>query len=224
MLIFAEKYCILYNSEVCTILLNGDKFMKKYIPNMISSARILAGASLFLFSDFTNGFIALYVFCGITDLIDGPIARKLNATSSIGALLDTVGDIITYMAFAKILLVQKQVPASILYWMLGVAGIHLIAGLVSLIKVKKFYLVHSLFGKILGGSVFVLPFAMWIAAKILTKPSSEYDLVVYIMMAIVATIGTIAGLESLIIQIKTSDPQTPIKTIYRLIKPKQETV
>ncbi|MBR0413529.1 MAG: CDP-alcohol phosphatidyltransferase family protein [Clostridia bacterium] len=192
--------------------------MKKYIPNIISSARIIAGASLFLFSDVTNGFIALYVFCGITDLIDGPIARKLNATSSIGALLDTVGDIVTYMAFAKILLVQKQVPKSIVIWMLGVAAIHLIAGLVSLIKVKKFYVVHSLFGKILGGSVFVLPFAMWLAAMIVSKPSAQYDFIVYILMAIVATIGTIAGLESLIIQIKTDDPQTPLKTIYGLIK------
>jgi len=190
--------------------------MKKYIPNIISSTRIIAGASLFLFNDVTNGFIALYVFCGITDLIDGPIARKLNATSSIGALLDTVGDIVTYMAFAKILLVQKQVPKSIVIWMLGVAAIHLIAGLVSLIKVKKFYVVHSLFGKILGGSVFVLPFAMWLAAMIVSKPSAQYDFIVYILMAIVATIGTIAGLESLIIQIKTDDPQTRLKTIDRL--------
>ena len=197
--------------------------MKKYIPNIISSTRIIAGASLFLFNDVTNGFIALYVFCGITDLIDGPIARKLNATSSIGALLDTVGDIVTYMAFAKILLVQKQVPKSIVIWMLGVAVIHLAAGTVSLVKSKKFYVVHSLFGKILGGSVFVMPFAMWLAEKIVSKPSSAYDLIVYLLMACIATIGTIAGLESLIIQIKTNDPQTPFKTIYRVLSAKEET-
>ncbi|MBQ6381388.1 MAG: CDP-alcohol phosphatidyltransferase family protein [Clostridia bacterium] len=191
--------------------------MKKHIPNIISATRILIGALLYLFNDINGGFIALYVVCGITDLIDGPIARKLNATSSTGALLDTIGDIVTYMAFAKILLVKHMVPGWIVAWMLGVAAIHLLAGLYSLIKVKKFYVVHSLFGKLLGGAVFVLPFAMWIVGML----PIDYDPAVHFLMAVAATIGTIAGIESFAIQIKTNDPDTDIHTIYRLFKPKQ---
>ena len=137
--------------------------MKKHLANILSSIRIVAGAFLYLFSEITGGFIALYVICGITDLLDGPIARKTGTTSSFGAVLDTVGDAVTYMAFVKILLVNHMVPRFIVLWMLiGVLGIHLLAGVVSLVRVKKFFIVHSLFGKIMGGSVFVMPFAMWI--------------------------------------------------------------
>ena len=188
--------------------------IKKNLANILSATRIVAGAFLYLFNDITGGFIALYIVCGITDLLDGPIARKFNTTSAIGAALDTVGDAVTYMAFVKILLVQHMIPSWIVYWMFGVLGLHILAGFVSLVKTKKFFVVHSLFGKILGGSVFVLPFAMWI----ISKTPLEYMPTVHILMAIIAGFSTIAGIESFVIQCKIVDPETKIKTIYSLIK------
>ena len=188
--------------------------IKKNLANILSATRIVAGAFLYLFNDITGGFIALYIVCGITDLLDGPIARKFNSTSAIGAALDTVGDAVTYMAFVKILLVQHMIPSWIVYWMFGVLGLHILAGIVSLVKTKKFFVVHSLFGKILGGSVFVLPFAMWI----ISKTPLDYMSTVHLLMAIIAGFSTIAGIESLAIQCKIIDPETKIKTIYSLIK------
>lgn len=192
----------------------SNSFLKRNLANIISAIRIIAGACLYLFSDITGGFIAIYIVCGITDLLDGPVARKFNSTSAVGAALDTVGDAVTYMALAKILLVKRMIPIWIVYWMLGVLGLHIIAGLVSFKKTKKFYVVHSLFGKILGGSIFVLPFAMWIVSK----TGLEYIQTVHILLAIIAGFSTIAGIESLAIQSKILDPQTQIKTIYGLIK------
>ena len=192
----------------------SNSFLKRNLANIISAIRIIAGACLYLFSDITGGFIAIYVVCGITDLLDGPVARKFNSTSAVGAALDTVGDAVTYMALAKILLVKRMIPMWIVCWMLSVLGLHIIAGLVSLKKTKKFYVVHSLFGKILGGSIFVLPFAMWIVSK----TGLEYIQTVHILLAIIAGFSTIAGIESLAIQSKILDPQTQIKTIYGLIK------
>ena len=188
--------------------------IKKNLANILSATRIVAGAFLYLFSDITGGFIALYVVCGITDLLDGPVARKFNSTSAVGAILDTVGDAVTYMAFVKILLVHHMIPSWIVYWMFGVLGLHIIAGLVSLKKAKKFFVVHSLFGKILGGSIFALPFAMWIVSK----TSLDYVSTVHILIAIIAGFATIAGIESFAIQCKIVDPETKIKTIYSLIK------
>ena len=190
--------------------------MKKHLANIISFTRIIAGAFLYLFNSINGGFIAIYIICGITDLVDGRVARKLGTTSALGAALDTVGDIVTYMALVKILIMQKMIPFWIVMWMLGVAAIHLIAGIVSLVKVKKFFIVHSLFGKILGGSIFVLPFAMWI----ISKTQLDYMDSVHFLMAVIAAISTVAGIESLAIQCKEDDPQTEIKTIYRLLKEK----
>lgn len=191
-----------------------NDFLKKNLANILSAIRIVAGACLYLFNDITGGFIAIYIVCGITDLLDGPVARKFESTSAVGAILDTVGDAVTYMALVKILLVKHMIPSWIVYWMLAVLALHILAGLVSLKKAKKFFVVHSLFGKILGGSVFVMPFAMWIVSK----TGLDYDSTVHLLMAIIAGFATIAGIESFAIQCKITDPETRIKTIYGLIK------
>lgn len=188
--------------------------LKKNLANILSAIRIIAGACLYLFSDITGSFIAIYVVCGVTDLLDGPVARKFESTSAVGAILDTVGDIVTYMALVKILLVKHMIPSWIVYWMLGILGLHIIAGFVSLKKTKKFYVVHSLFGKIFGGSIFVLPFAMWIVSK----TGLDYMSTVHLLMFIIGCFATLAGIESFAIQCKIDDPETQVKTIYGLIK------
>ena len=188
--------------------------MKKHLANIISGSRIVAAGTLYLFSTIDWRFMIVYTFCGITDLIDGPIARKFNATSTVGAVLDTVGDILTYMALAKILLVQHFIPSWVVLWMIIGGFINLAAGLLSLIKCKKFFIVHSLFGKILGGSVFSFPFML----KILEVCGMETTGAAHVCMGIICVITTIAGIESFVIQTKVTDPESKIITIYSFIK------
>lgn len=164
--------------------------MKKYIPNIISSMRIAAAASLCFFTTISTSFLSIYLFCGFTDFVDGTLARKLNATSLLGSKLDTAGDVITYCSLAKILIFHNLVPLWILVWM----GIAVLGFLVSAVIAKKrfgkFYFVHSLFGKILGTSVFAMPFLInWFNEKI--------------ALSIVCLIASIAAVESIIIQSKS---------------------
>ena len=71
------------------------------IPNIISLTRIfLAPLVYFLLS--VNNKIALtliLVFVGLTDAVDGFIARKLKQDSNFGAKLDSCADIIYYAIF-----------------------------------------------------------------------------------------------------------------------------
>ena len=46
-----------------------------------------------IFSNHENLYI-LYIFCGLTDMVDGKIARKTGTTSTFGARLDTVADLV----------------------------------------------------------------------------------------------------------------------------------
>ena len=96
--------------------------MKKHLANIVSSSRIVGAIALFFCNSISNVFLAIYILCGFTDLIDGPIARKTNSTSLLGATLDTVGDVATYLALTKILIMKKLVPGWILAWILG-AGV-----------------------------------------------------------------------------------------------------
>ena len=66
------------------------------IPNTLSCIRILL--SPIFFYTFINGFIlislGILVLAGITDILDGFIARKTGSTSSKGAYLDVTADFI----------------------------------------------------------------------------------------------------------------------------------
>ncbi|MBQ9531771.1 MAG: CDP-alcohol phosphatidyltransferase family protein [Eubacterium sp.] len=163
--------------------------MKKYIANIISFSRIIAAVFLFFFSEITNAFLTIYVYCGFTDFIDGPIARKLDSESVFGSIMDTAGDVLTYLALAKVLIVQNLLPFWFYLWE-GLAVImFLISATISKIKSGNFYFVHSFFGKIMGTSMFVLPFAMRFFK-------------VLIWIGVICAVSNIAAIESIIIQAK----------------------
>ena len=72
---------------------NKSQFMKKYIANIITGSRIIFSLPLVFIPLSSAWFYAFYLFCGITDMIDGTIARKTGAVSKFGASVDTVADL-----------------------------------------------------------------------------------------------------------------------------------
>lgn len=65
----------------------------KTIPNLISSLRFVGSVSLLFFSLESSTFWIIYLLCGISDMLDGFIARRLNATTDIGSRLDSIADL-----------------------------------------------------------------------------------------------------------------------------------
>lgn len=168
--------------------------MKKHIANIISASRIVCATVLFFFNDITDTFLLIYLYCGFSDAVDGRIARRLKTTSVLGTLLDSVGDVLTYFSVAKILIVKKLVPLEVLIW-LGLALLgHVAAAVIAKIRFKKFYFVHSLFGKILGLAAFLVPF-------MLESFGVKY-------MYFVCFVASIAAIESIVIQLKSKTLQT----------------
>ena len=60
--------------------------------NLITGTRILCSIVLLFCSPFSPSFYALYLVAGLTDMIDGPVARKTGTVSELGAKLDTTAD------------------------------------------------------------------------------------------------------------------------------------
>ena len=169
-------------------------FLKKQLPNFITGARILGAAILFFFRDVNTVFLCIYLFCGFTDMIDGPVARRMNAVSSIGALLDTVGDVATYVAFAKILLSQRLVPSWALIWYICAAAGIVASGLIAVRRFRRFFIVHSLFGKLMGLLAFLMPFAL------------RLELLIPCFVAVCAS-ATVSAIETAVIPLKTDYPE-----------------
>lgn len=177
--------------------------MKKHLANIISCSRIIGAVILFSCSEISTKFLVIYVICGITDLIDGPIARKTGNSSTIGATLDTVGDVATYLALTKILVKNKLVPYWILIWIISVGVLFGVCAFLSAHKFNKFYLPHTNLGKVFGLSVFVLPITMQF------MPSE-------IWMAIICTIATIHMVELFIIQGRSKEPKDFVASVFSL--------
>lgn len=72
------------------------------LPNLISATRILIAPLLFAFAiqQMEVWFLGALIFSGLTDVIDGFLARRLKLTSALGAHLDSWGDFIIYLTMA----------------------------------------------------------------------------------------------------------------------------
>ena len=59
------------------------------IPNFITVLRIIGTFALLFLSPAELSFLIIYLVCGLTDILDGWLARKLKVTSVMGSRLDT---------------------------------------------------------------------------------------------------------------------------------------
>ena len=175
------------------------------MANVITVSRIVCAIILFFFQDVNGAFLAIYAYCGVSDLIDGPIARKTNSTSNLGALLDTIGDVATYVALAKILLSKHLVPPWAVIWYVAAAVGILSGGLVAVARFRRFFVIHSLFGKIMGFFAFMMPFAYYA------------DLLIPCFVAICSS-ATVSAAETVFITAKAADPEHSPSTVIGLLK------
>lgn len=66
----------------------------KSIANYISISRILLVLTLIFIEPLSTTFYIIYFISGISDILDGFIARKYNVTSTLGEKLDSIADLI----------------------------------------------------------------------------------------------------------------------------------
>ena len=71
-----------------------------FLPNAMTIARALSAPAIGLlaYAQMTRPFIALLTAALLSDVVDGWLARRLGATSSLGATLDSVADILLAVA------------------------------------------------------------------------------------------------------------------------------
>lgn len=58
--------------------------MKKRLANLLTGLRILCSGALMLFPAFSARFYLAYLLCGLSDMADGAVARKMNSASRFG--------------------------------------------------------------------------------------------------------------------------------------------
>lgn len=173
------------------------------IPNLLTLSRIFGSLFMFVMPSFSFEFLVLYTLCGLTDALDGHIARKTKTTSELGARLDSIADLVFYFMmviklFTEIVL---HLPRYIVISAFAVFGIRLVTYLTAAIKYHRFASMHTYLNKATGILVFFIPYLLH------TPVFSYFGLSVCI-------VALAAALEELYIHLTHKEYSRDIKSIF----------
>ena len=148
------------------------------MANVITISRIVSSLILLLCPTLSASFYCVYVLTGITDFLDGFIARRTRTISQLGAKIDTMADTIFVVVCLIKFLPEIRFPLWIYIWIVVVAIINIILGFM---VNKKYPAVHSVMNKITGVILFLLPLTF---ARIDLRYSGAFACVVATFAAI----------------------------------------
>ncbi len=129
----------------------------KVPANSITIIRILCSVALLFCPVFSPAFYALYLTAGVSDMVDGWVARRTHTVSELGAKLDTIADIVFVIVCLVKLLPVLDIAVWLYVWIGVIALIKIINIISGFVVQKQFVSVHSTMNKVTGLLLFVLP-------------------------------------------------------------------
>lgn len=133
---------------------------KLTIANALSVLRIVLGVALLALQALSPSFLALYAIAGLTDMLDGFVARRTKTESDFGAKLDSIADLaLVVVCLAKVLAVVS-VPPWLWAWILAIAIVKVTTVISGLVMAKRLVLLHTTANRLAGIACFLVPFAM----------------------------------------------------------------
>ena len=127
----------------------------KQIPNILSASRIVLCLPLLLVDALTVPFWVLYVIAGMTDILDGFLARQWGVETKFGARLDSLADFIFVIAVGYKLFPWLKLPAA-LWMMMGLIAMVKIVNAISAYVIKhRIEFLHTKANKLTGFLLFI---------------------------------------------------------------------
>ena len=154
----------------------------KSLPNAISALRFLGAVCLLFFGVKSYAFWAIYFVCGLSDMADGYLARKLGCESKVGALLDSLADLVFVVCCCFKLIPALAFPRWL--WILGgvIVAIKVINQISALVMYKKCIFPHTIANKVTGVLLFVgVPLTVFLES--------------IVPMVIIAVVATFAAVQ-----------------------------
>ena len=130
------------------------------MANIITGIRILCSIILLFYPVFSPAFYVFYITAGISDMIDGAVARKRGTVSKFGSKFDTVADLVFFLVCLIKILPAVQLPVPIIIWTIVIALIKAVNLIMGYVKRKEFPALHTLMNKLTGILLFLLPLTL----------------------------------------------------------------
>ena len=115
---------------------------------------------MLLFPVFSPGFWALYCWGGISDMIDGILARKMNANTELGSRIDSVADLIFAICSAIIILPSVDLPLWVWLWVAAIGLVKTVGIIIGSCRQRRLTIPHSKSNRLTGILLFCLPFVI----------------------------------------------------------------
>ena len=127
------------------------------MANAITIFRIAASIVLLFCPAFSPVFYVFYMMAGVSDMLDGYVARKTNTDSRFGAKLDTIADYVFVIVCLIKLLPVIRIPILLYVWT-GIIALIKVVNIISGFALQKTLMaVHSAMNKTTGVLLFLLP-------------------------------------------------------------------
>ena len=130
------------------------------MANLITSCRILLSLLLLFFPALSPGFYGLYLAAGLSDMLDGFVARRTNSASPLGAKLDSMVDVVFLAVCLIKLLPVLALPVWLWVWVGLIALLRLVNVVSGFVRRKKLVLLHTRANKLTGALLFLLPLSL----------------------------------------------------------------
>lgn len=145
----------------------------------------------------------------ITDAIDGYLARKNKMETSRGAMLDSVGDLLTLLAgLAAFIAFETEFFKDHLVIIVVSFSLYAVQVLLAYVKFKKLTSYHTYLAKI--AAVF---FASFLVVTFIVRP---YEILFYFTFAV----GIAEAVEEIVITAVLEEPKKNVKGLYWILKAK----
>lgn len=179
----------------------------KQLANCLTAIRFIGALCLIPIAPFSTVFYIVYITCGVTDALDGPIARATGSSSEFGAMFDSLSDLLFYIiTMVKMLpTLKKLLPGWVWWFIFFILLIRGFAYLSAALKFKRFASVHTYLNKVTGGGVFLVPFFLPLSIALTCS-------------IIVCVIAFLASTEELCIHLFSKEYNPQVKSIFMLKK------
>jgi CDP-diacylglycerol--glycerol-3-phosphate 3-phosphatidyltransferase len=154
----------------------------KHLPNVISALRFLGAICLLFFGVESCVFWVIYFVCGLSDMVDGYLARKLGCESKTGAMLDSLADLAFVICCCFKLIPALAFPKWLWIWGGVIVAIKVINQISALVMYKKCVFPHTVANKVTGFLLFVgVPLTVFLES--------------IVPMVIIAVVATFAAVQ-----------------------------
>jgi len=178
--------------------------MKKHIPNVLTLIRLFMVPFFLYFSFFLNSSTAtlwaaiIFILASITDYFDGMLARKFNAVTNFGKIMDPLADKILVITALLALSLKAELLKDILVWIILTREL-LVSIFREIFARKKIFIAANIWGKIktfmqMIGIIGALIYLSVLDINNLDMSDSFVTLIFEIYFWIVALITWISGL------------------------------